>query len=293
LRRNARPDMPSWVKAVFLATAIAAAGAHAQSVRTTTEAQALYYIQGAFNTDAAHAILSENVSISRELRERLALAPNVDSRRIYDTLTALTKDKSVNVRKASAAEVAGYPGRDLNDPLYVVESGDLKIIVQYNLQRDNIHFLAEYRRPAPDAPKPVDVARVESPSSTGATGTVVNLAPILFDFNKATIGSQAKAKLESEGFPKLMERSEARYVISGHADVIGAAEYNQALSEKRAEAVRSYVVSNGVDASKIQIVAFGETMPVKTCAVVKDRREQIACLAPNRRVTVEIKLSPP
>ncbi len=293
MRHNDRPDMASWVKAVFLATAIAAAAAHAQSGRTTTDAQARSYIQGAFITDAAHAILSENVSISRELRERLGLAPNVGSRRIYDTLTALTEGKSVNVRRASAAEVAGYPGRDLNDPLYVVEAGDLKILVQYNLQRDSIHFLDEFGRPAPDAPKPVAVARVESPSSTGATGTVINLAPILFDFGKATVGSQAKAKLESEGLPKLMERSEVRYVISGHADELGSAQYNQALSEKRAEAVRSYLVSNGVDASKIQIVAFGHRMPEKTCAVVKDRREQMACLAPNRRVTVEIKLSPP
>jgi outer membrane protein OmpA-like peptidoglycan-associated protein len=284
--------MAPWVKAVFVAAAIAVAAAAAQAQpkpqpkkkKTTTEAQARYYIQSAFDTDSAHAILSENLSISRELRERLKLAPDVGSRRIYDTLTTLTEGKTVSVRGASVAESAGDPGRNLNDPLFVVESGDLKIVVQYNLQRDIIHFLDEFGRLPPVKAKPVAVA--------SSAATVINLAPILFDFGMATIGSQARQKLESEGLAKLMERREVRYVINGHSDELGSPQYNQALSEKRAEAVRSYLVSNGVDASKVEVVAFGRRMPVATCADVKGKREQIACLAPNRRVNVEVHAAP-
>lgn len=281
--------MAPGVKAVFLAAAIAAAAAHAQTGRTTTEAQARYYILSAFNTDAAHAIIGENASISRELRERLGLAPNVDSRRIYETLTALTAGKSVNVRRASGAEVAGYPGRDPNDPLFMVEAGDLRILVQYSLQRDNIHFLDEFGR---SAPQPVAAARVESPSAAAASGSVINLPPILFDFDKSAIGSQAKATLESEVLPKLTARSRIRCVVNGHADELGSAQYNQVLSEKRAAAVRSYLESAGVEASKIQVFAFGERLPEKDCTAVKGRAARIVCLAPNRRVIIELQLSP-
>ncbi len=276
---------------LILAYTLAAATAQAQ--RITTETQARQYIEGAFNTDAAHAILSENVSISPELRGRLGLAPEVGSRRIYDRLTSLTEGKTVSVRRASVAEVAGTPGSNLADPLFVVEAGDLKILVQYNLQRDNIHFLDEFGRPAPQPARAVAVANVQSVSSPPASAVAaVSLAPVLFDLGKATLGEQAKARLESEALPKLMERSEARYVISGHADELGSPQFNQALSEKRAEAVRAYLVSSGIDASRISIVAFGHRLPERTCEGVKGRAERIACLAPNRRVTVELQPGP-
>jgi OOP family OmpA-OmpF porin len=171
----------------------------------------------------------------------------------------------------------------------VVEAGDLKILVQYNLQRDHIHFLDEYGRPAP---QPVAAARVEPPSGAAASPNVINLPPILFDFGKAAIGSQAKATLEGEVRPKLMERNRILCVINGHADELGSAQYNQALSEKRADAVRAYLESIGVDGSKIKVVAFGQRLPEKTCEAVKGRAARIACLAPNRRVTIELQLPP-
>ena len=295
--------MTPWVKAVFLAAAFAVAAAAVQAQpapqskkkKPTTEAQASSYIQSAFSTDSARTILSENLSISREMRERLKLGPDDGSRRIYELITARSEGKSVGVRAASVAEMAGYPGRVPKDPLFVVEAGDLKFVVQYSLQRDIIHFMDEYGRLPPVKPKPVAVA---PRAAVGAT--VINLAPILFDFGKATINPPMLEKLEaeglpkllSEGFPKLMEGSEVRYVVNGHADELGAPQFNQELSEKRAEAVRSYLVSNGVDASKVQIVASGQRLPVSTCAAVKSRGERVACLAPNRRVTVEVHVAP-
>jgi OOP family OmpA-OmpF porin len=74
--------------------------------------------------------------------------------------------------------------------------------------------------------------------------------------------------------------------ITGYTDRIGKPKYNQKLSERRANAVREYLVSKGIDGSRLKAVGQGEANPVVTCNQ-KKRSELIACLAPNRRVEVE------
>ena len=80
-------------------------------------------------------------------------------------------------------------------------------------------------------------------------------------------------------------------IVNGHADRLGSPQYNQQLSEKRAEAVRAYLVSKGVDASGIETLGFGKTLPVKSCPD-QERKALIECLAPNRRVVVEVQGMP-
>ena len=80
--------------------------------------------------------------------------------------------------------------------------------------------------------------------------------------------------------------------VDGHADRLGSHPYNQRLSEKRAEAVRAYLVSKGFDKSSSETLGFGKTSPVKSCPNQKDRKALIECLAPNRRVVVEVKGAP-
>jgi OOP family OmpA-OmpF porin len=137
--------------------------------------------------------------------------------------------------------------------------------------------------------KPAPVAKPEPKKPA-----LVNLASReLFEFNKATLTNDARAKLDSEVLAKLRDIGELRYVnVNGHADRIGTAQYNQQLSEKRAEAVRAYLVSKGVDAARVETFGFGKTTPVKSCPDQKDRKALIECLAPNRRVEVEIQGTP-
>ena len=84
--------------------------------------------------------------------------------------------------------------------------------------------------------------------------------------------------------------------VDGHADHLGSPEYNQKLSKKRAEAVQAYLVSRGFDASRIESLGSGETNQVKSCPDKQggkaDRKALIECLAPNRRVVVELKGMP-
>ena len=150
--------------------------------------------------------------------------------------------------------------------------------------------------PAP-APKPSPVQEVKPaavPKPEPKKPAVVNLGSTeLFEFNKATLTDDAKRKLDSEVVTKLRDVGQVRFInVNGHADRLGSVQYNQQLSEKRADAVRAYLVSKGVDAGRVETFGFGKTTPVKSCPDQKDRKSLIDCLAPNRRVEVEIQGMP-
>jgi OmpA-OmpF porin, OOP family len=138
--------------------------------------------------------------------------------------------------------------------------------------------------PAPTPPAPIAKPAPPKP-------TVINLASSeLFEFNKATLTPTARAKLDTEVIAKIKDMKSVRFInVNGHTDRLGGAEYNQKLSERRADAVKAYLVSKGADASKIETYGFGKTLPIKACPDQKNRKALIECLAPNRRVEVEIQ----
>ena len=78
--------------------------------------------------------------------------------------------------------------------------------------------------------------------------------------------------------------------VTGHTDRLGTAKYNQKLSERRAHAVRNYLMRNGIPASRIRAAGKGETQPVTRPGDCKGPRSArlIACLQPDRRVHVEV-----
>ena len=158
---------------------------------------------------------------------------------------------------------------------------------------------APVAKPAPQpqavpAPPPPQAAKPEPKPEPPKKPAVANLASTeLFEFNKAVLTPEARKKLDDEVVAKLRDLREVRYInVGGHADRLGSPQYNQKLSEQRAEAVRAYLVSRGVDASKVETLGFGKTLPVKSCPDQKDRAKLIACLAENRRVVVEIQGTP-
>ena len=158
--------------------------------------------------------------------------------------------------------------------------------------------------PASPAPAPAPVPRATQDIQIGQGGSapkpepkkpaVINLASTeLFEFNKATLTESAKKTLDAEVVAKLKDLGQIRYInVNGHADRLGSAQYNQRLSERRAEAVRAYLVSKGADAAHVETFGFGKTTPAKSCPDQKDRKALIECLAPNRRVVVEIQGTP-
>jgi len=131
--------------------------------------------------------------------------------------------------------------------------------------------------PAPAAPAPV--------ACKPNLETVTVSAEKLFGFDKAKLQDGAKPILD-DTVAKIKANPELKTVIvTGHTDRIGSAAYNQKLSEKRANIVKEYLVSQGVDAAIITSVGKGESEPVEACKGVTGKK-LISCLAPNRRVVI-------
>jgi OOP family OmpA-OmpF porin len=113
----------------------------------------------------------------------------------------------------------------------------------------------------------------------------------LFDFDKAVLKPEGKAAIDSQIISKLPNVQKLDLVlVTGHTDRIGTQRYNQRLSERRADAVRDYLVSRGVPRDKIETLGMGKTQPVPGVVCnQKQLKALIACLAPNRRVEIEVK----
>ena len=144
-------------------------------------------------------------------------------------------------------------------------------------------------KPAPPPP-PVEAPKPPPPPPAPVAKTLKLTATDTFDFNKSAVTPQAKELIDREIISKLSGFSEIKIVIvAGHTDRLGTQQYNQKLSEKRAEAVKDYLVAKGVAADKIQATGFGKTTPVKFgCDDKLKRKQLIECLAPNRRVVIEV-----
>ena len=115
-------------------------------------------------------------------------------------------------------------------------------------------------------------------------------ADALFAFDKSMLKPEGKAMLED----LVRQLNGATYDVvsaTGHTDRFGSNEYNQKLSERRANAVKEYLVSKDILASRIDAGGKGETQPITKageCTGAKSAKV-IACLQPDRRVDVEMQ----
>ncbi len=114
-------------------------------------------------------------------------------------------------------------------------------------------------------------------------------ADALFDFNKAVLRPEGKAKLD-----ELVSKAKAiklEVILAvGHTDRLGGDAYNQKLSEKRAAAVKEYLVAKGIEANRVYTEGKGEKQPVTgdKCKGNAKTKALIDCLQPDRRVDIEV-----
>lgn len=125
-------------------------------------------------------------------------------------------------------------------------------------------------------------------------------AETLFDFNKAVVRKEGKNVLDDKVVEGMKAHPEVELLlVTGHADRIGSPKYNQKLSERRAAAVKTYLVSKGIAADRVKTVGKGASEPnpdadTKTnCKGKKKTKKLIECLQPDRRVTVEPEIQVP
>ena len=145
--------------------------------------------------------------------------------------------------------------------------------------------------PAAAPPPPPPPPPPPAPAPAPQVQKITLASKALFDFDKAVLKPEGMAAIDSEIISKLRDVQKLELVlVTGHTDRIGSQAYNQKLSERRADAVRNYLVSKGVPRDKIETLGMGKTQPVPgvTCTMTA-MKQLIACLAPNRRVEVEVK----
>jgi len=117
-----------------------------------------------------------------------------------------------------------------------------------------------------------------------ARGLIVNLSDVLFDFNKATLRPGAREKLAKiAGI--ILAHPGLRMEAEGHADAVGTDDYNQRLSERRAQSVSAFFMEQGIRRESITAMGFGESRPVATNGTAEGRQQ-------NRRVELVVSGDP-
>ncbi len=149
----------------------------------------------------------------------------------------------------------------------------------------------EIAKPAAPAPAPAAAPATEAkpapapapaptPAAAPTSEKVTFAADAFFDFDKAVLKPDGKAKLDDLA-SKLKGMNLEVVIAVGHTDSIGSDAYNQKLSVRRAEAVKGYLVSKGVEANRVYTEGKGKKQPVADNKTSAGR-------AKNRRVEIEV-----
>jgi OmpA-OmpF porin, OOP family len=130
------------------------------------------------------------------------------------------------------------------------------------------------------APPPPPPPPAPAPPPKPVTEKVTFAADVFFDFDKSVLKPEGKAKLD-ELVAKLKGIALEVIIAIGHTDSIGSVEYNLKLSVRRAEAVKAYLVSKGIEPNRIYTEGKGKAQPIADNRTAEGR-------AKNRRVEIEV-----
>ena len=229
---------------------------------------------------------------------------SVGSQALYDLQVAYTGIK--NLRLAIGARNLF----DKDPPIFIPVSNQFQAgydIAMYDPRGRFIYGSVAYKfdfpravaaTPAPVAPAPAPVVTPPPPPAptpppppppAPQVQKITLDSKVLFDFDKAVLKPEGMAAIDAQVANKLAQVQRLEVVlVTGHTDRLGTEKYNQGLSERRADAVRDYLVSKGVPKDKIETIGMGEKQPVVQCDQ-KNFKELVTCLQPNRRVDVQVK----
>lgn len=195
-----------------------------------------------------------------------------------------------NDRWAMQADVRAVKSNLRDDDQY----GFSKSLTKYA----SVSLIYAFNPPPQPAPAPAPVVEAPAPAPEPAPVTppppppparfekVTLDANKTFGFDSATVITPAP-QLDEIAAALQADTSISNVDITGYTDRLGSTKYNQKLSERRANAVRDYLVAKGIDGNRLRAMGKGEANPIVTDCNQKKKSELIACLAPNRRVEVE------
>jgi OOP family OmpA-OmpF porin len=185
-----------------------------------------------------------------------------------------------NESAAFRAEVERYAVDDAVGNKGDVDMATIGLV--YKLGRPTARAPVYVAPPAAPVAAPVvaEPAPQPAPAPMPVSEKVSFAAEALFDFDKSAVKPEGAAALDGL-LAKLVGMNTEVMVTVGHTDSVGSDAYNQRLSLRRAEAVKAYIVSKGVDASRVYTEGKGESQPIADNSTAEGR-------AKNRRVTVEV-----
>jgi peptidoglycan-associated lipoprotein len=125
------------------------------------------------------------------------------------------------------------------------------------------------------APKPLTEDELFSRKSLADLNAEKPLQDVFFEYDKATLKDEARAAIQKNA-EWLKRWTSTKILIEGHCDARGTSEYNMALGERRAAAVRDYVASLGIAADRVAVVSKGKESPF--CS-----EDNEGCFSQNRR----------
>jgi outer membrane protein OmpA-like peptidoglycan-associated protein len=177
------------------------------------------------------------------------------------------------VRHTQATAPSGLPNGNVACP----DCGDLRYASV------GIGVTLKSAPPPPPAPPVAQAAPPPPPPPPPAPPAKrkMILRGVNFDFDKSNIRADARPVLD-EAINILKSESGISVIAEGHTDSVGTDAYNKRLSERRARAVKDYLVKGGISASRIETVGYGESQPVATNDTADGR-------AQNRRTELKVK----
>src|SRR2546430_13453345 len=148
------------------------------------------------------------------------------------------------------------------------------------------HVICDPVKPAP-APPPVAQAPPPPPPPPAKGTTLATLGGANFDFNKVEVKSDGRDILD-RAVKTLKDNPDVKVVVEGHTDSLGSDAYNKKLSERRAEAVKRYLVRQGIDPSRIRTAGYGKSKSIADNSTEEGRAQN----RPSEVVAETVRLRP-
>jgi outer membrane protein OmpA-like peptidoglycan-associated protein len=217
----------------------------------------------------------ERIEAERRAHEDAQAKAEADARAAQDQAAQAQAQADADARARAAAEEAQAAARAQQQQAEAATAAAQQAAAEADRQRQDAIRQKEEMR----ARLLAQLNQVLQTRDT-ARGLIVSMPDVLFDFNKYTLKPEARERLAKiSGI--VLAYPDLKLQIEGYTDSIGTDEYNQTLSEKRAEAVRDYLVSSGVSMNNVAAQGMGKADPIADNSTAAGRKL-------NRRVEMTV-----